>query len=122
MNKKMLMQLLIDEKQESNIETKSRLQDINENFVYLMMVLAIHIIGTLVIRIVMLCIPADFCILSNLLISNICAALLIFAYYNFTGIILWRIISFIASIYHLFNIYAVTRLLEILDEKDDKRN
>lgn len=120
MNKKMLIQLLIDEKKEDNGETKSRLQDINENFTYLMTNILAYIIGSLVIRTIITCMPDDFCVFSNATINSFCAAILIIIYYDFTGIILCRIVSFLTSIYHLFNIYAVTRLTEILDEEKMK--
>lgn len=116
MNKNMLMQLLIDEKKENDKEIKSRLQDINENFTYLMIVILIHIIGSLIIRTIITCISDDFCALPNIMMNNFCAVLLISIYYDFTGIILWRIVSFLTSVHHLFNIYAVTRLTEIIEE------
>nr|DAD88600.1 MAG TPA: hypothetical protein [Myoviridae sp. ctP4M4] len=122
MNKKMLIQLLIDEKKEDNGETKSRLQDINENFTYLMTNILAYIIGSLVIRTIITCMPDDFCVFSNATINSFCAAILIIIYYDFTGIILCRIVSFLTSIYHLFNIYAVTRLTEILDEEEKMKN
>lgn len=122
MNKNMLMQLLIDEKKESDKETKSRLQDINENFTYLMIVILIHIIASLIISIIISCTSDDFCVLPNIMMNNFCAALLISIYYHFTGIILWRIVSFLTSVHHLFNIYAVTRLTEIIeDSKTEKK-
>lgn len=118
----MLIQLLIDEKKEDNGETKSRLQDINENFTYLMTNILAYIIGSLVIRTIITCMPDDFCVFSNATINSFCAAILIIIYYDFTGIILCRIVSFLTSIYHLFNIYAVTRLTEILDEEEKMKN
>ena len=120
MNKKMLIQLLIDEKKEDNGETKSRLQDINENFTYLMTNILAYIIGSLVIRTIITCMPDDFCVFSNATINSFCAAILIIIYYDFTGIILCRIVSFLTSIYHLFNIYAVTRLTEEEKMKNEK--
>lgn len=121
MNKNMLLQLLIDEKK-SDKENKSRLQDINENFTYLMIVILIHIIISLIVRIIIACFSDDFCALPNIMMNNFCAALLISIYYDFTGIILWRIVSFLTSVHHLFNIYAVTRLTEIIEEDSKAEN
>lgn len=118
MNKNMLIQLLIDEKKEDNGETKSRLQDINENFIYLMIIILAYISSSLVIRTVVTCMPADFCVFPNRVANNLCAVILISFYYDFIGIILCRIVSFLTSIHHLFNIYAVTRLTEIIDEDE----
>lgn len=120
MNKNMLIQLLKDEKKEDNGETKSRLQDINENFTYLMTIILTYVIGSLVIRTVITCMPDDFCVFPNMAINNFCAVVLISFYYDFVAIILCRIVSFLTLIYHLFNIYAVTRLTEIIDE--DEKN
>nr|DAJ92745.1 MAG TPA: hypothetical protein [Caudoviricetes sp.] len=117
MNKHMLLQLLNDVKTYEGGE-KSRLQDINEHFVYLMLLYITAITFTLIIKVIMFCIPDNFLLFSNLIVNNISAIALIVIYFVFIGIILWRTFSFISTIFQLFNIYAVTRLLEMLDEED----
>lgn len=117
MNKHMLLQLLKDVKTYEGGE-KSRLQDINEHFVYLMLLYITAITFTLIIKVIMFCIPDNFLLFSNLIVNNISAIALIVIYFVFIGIILWRTFSFISTIFQLFNIYAVTRLLEMLDEED----
>lgn len=119
MNKRMLLHLLEDTKVCNDGQEKTRLQDINENFVYLMLLQVLAIFVSLVIKIVLLCIADDFAIFSSIIINNIIAIFLISIYFGFGGIILWRTVSFISSIFHLFNIYAVTRVLEMLDEEDE---
>lgn len=117
MNKHMLLQLLKDVKTYEGGE-KSRLQDINEHFVYLMLLYITAITFTLIIKVIMFCIPDNFLLFSNLIVNNISAIALIVIYFVFIGIILWRTFGFISTIFQLFNIYAVTRLLEMLDEED----
>ena len=117
MNKQMLLQLLKDTKVCDGGE-KSRLQDINENFVYLMLLYVIAIIVTLIIKIVMFCFPDSFTLFLNMIVNNVIAVSLIAVYFIFIGIILWRTVSFVSTIFQLFNIYAVTRVLEMIDEEE----
>lgn len=117
MNKQMLLQLLKDTKVCDGGE-KSRLQDINENFVYLMLLYVIAIIVTLIMKIVMFCLPDSFTLFLNMIVNNVIAVSLIAVYFIFIGIILWRTVSFVSTIFQLFNIYAVTRVLEMIDEEE----
>lgn len=119
MNKRMLLQLLKDTKVYGDGQEKTRLQDINENFVYLMLQQIIAILISLAIKIVLLCIADDFGLFTLIMINNAIAIVLITVYCSLVGIILWRTVSFVSSIFHLFNIYAVTRVLEILDGEDE---
>lgn len=120
MNKQLLLQLLTDIKVDENTGEKSRLQDINETFVYLMLLYVVAIIASLVVKICLLCIPDDFLFFHNLIMNNVIAGSIIAIYFIFVGIILWRTISFVSSIFYLFNVYAVTQLLELLDDETDK--
>ena len=86
MNKQMLLQLLKDTKVCDGGE-KSRLQDINENFVYLMLLYVIAIIVTLIIKIVMFCFPDSFTLFLNMIVNNVIAVSLIAVYFIFIGII-----------------------------------
>lgn len=115
MNKQLLIQLLSDVKIEKSGE-KSRLQDVNENFVYLMLLYTLTVIFTIVIMIIIHCIPKDVVFLSNLRTSNYIAAFMIMIYMEFIGIILWRTVSFISTIFQLFNVYAVAQILEIIED------
>lgn len=116
-NKKLLCQLLKDVKTEENEEEKTRLQDINENFVYLMLSFIIVVIISLVIKMCLFCVPDNFLIFSNLIMNNIVSGIAIAFYFIPAGILLWRTVSFVSSIFHLFNMYAVAQLLEILDDE-----
>lgn len=124
MNKQLLLQLLTDTEIGKNKEEKSRLQDINETFVYLMLLYVIAIIMSLVVKICLFCISNDFLLFSGLIMNNLVAGIAITIYFIFVGIILWRTISFVSSIFYLFNAYAVAQLLEILDdgsESDERK-
>lgn len=118
MNKQLLLQMLIDVKDKGTEKEKSRLQDVNEVFVYLMMLYVVAIILTLILRIVLHCIPNEYTFFYNITINNLLAGILIFFYFSFVGVILWRTIAFVSSVFQLFNAYAVAQLMEYLDEKD----
>lgn len=118
MNKQLLIQLISNTKK-GGAEEKSSLQDINENFAYLMILYTLAVVITLILKIVMLCVPNELAILEDLYINNAIASFAIILYFEFIGIILWRTIGFISTIYQLFNAYAVTQIIEILDEEPD---
>lgn len=118
MNKQLLLHLLSDTKKEKDGEEKSRLQDVNENFVYLMLLYVVIIIESLVLKIILLCIPNEFLLCENIVISNSVASILMFFYFLPISIILLRTISFVSSIFNLFNAYAVAQIIEILDEDE----
>ncbi len=118
MNKQLLLHLLSDTKKEKNGEEKSRLQDVNENFVYLMLLYVVIIIESLILKIILLCIPSEFLLYENIVISNIIASILMFFYFLPISLILLRTISFVSSIFNLFNAYAVAQIIEILDEDE----
>ena len=98
--------------------TEEKRVDINENFVYLMLLYVIAIIVTLIMKIVMFCLPDSFTLFLNMIVNNVIAVSLIAVYFIFIGIILWRTVSFVSTIFQLFNIYAVTRVLEMIDEEE----
>ena len=116
MNRELLFQLMTDIAKGENGEEKTRLQDINENFVYLMLLYVVAIIISLITKIGLFCISYDFLLFSTLIVNNIIAEIMITGYFIFMGIILWRTISFVSSIFYLFNVYAVAQLLEELDD------
>ncbi len=107
MNRELLFQLMTDIAKGENGEEKTRLQDINENFVYLMLLYVVAIIISLITKIGLFCISYDFLLFSTLIVNNIIAEIMITGYFIFMGIILWRTISFVSSIIYLFIVYAV---------------
>ena len=102
-----------------NNMTKSKLQETNENFVYLMMLFIFGIIINVILSIVIPVIPSDYCLFNNIYLCNIAAIILIDIFLYIMGVIIWRMVSFIANIFHLLNAYAVSRLLEALNEESE---
>lgn len=119
MDKHLLVQLINDSKKEESGNEKSRLQDINESFVYLIIMFIMATLFTLTLKIALTCIPNDFIIFQSMLVNNFIAALIISMYFFFLGIIFWRIMGFISTIYHLFNAYAVAQIIEMLSEEHE---
>lgn len=101
----------------NNVE-KSKLQETNENFVSLMMLFIFGIIVNLILNIIMPVFPIDYCLFDNIIICNFVASLLINILLYFMGIIIWRMVSFIGNIFHLFNAYSVARLIEALNKEE----
>lgn len=66
------------------------------------------------------CIPQDFMLFENEKICNAIAWLLIQIFYLFTAELIWRIVSFIRNIYQLFNAYAVSRIVKLVEVVDDE--
>lgn len=118
MNKQMLRHLLSDIIKNKEGKEESTLQNINQNFLYLMILYVIAIVITLIIRIVLFCIPNSFTLFSEIRSNNLAATGLIAIYFSYVGIIFVRTVSFLSSIFHLFNIYAVTKVIEMLDEEE----
>ena len=102
-----------------NSETISKLQETNKNFVELMMLYIISIIGSLLIKLILNSMPADFLLFSQLLTNNIVAILMIQVYLVFNAIILWRMISFVFNVFQLFNLYAGAKALAIIRNEDE---
>lgn len=101
--------------------TKSKLQETNENFVYLMMLFILGIIINIILCIIMPMIPLNYCMFENKTLCSLTAIVLIDIFLYTMGIMIWRMISFIGNIYHLFNAYAVSRLIEAIKEDDEDR-
>lgn len=100
--------------------TKSKLQETNENFVYLMMLFIFGIIVNIILTIIMPIVPLDYCLFKSKVLCTIAATILIDIFLYAMGIMIWRMVSFIGNIFHLFNAYAVSRLIEAVKENDEK--
>ena len=101
-------------------EEKSKLQETNETFVKCMLLNIVAIIVSLLLRIIISCIPEDFVVFKKLEYNNITAAFLISLYFYFIITIIWEVKSFVFNIFQLFNAYAGTRVLKIFE--DDSNN
>ncbi len=98
---------------------KSKLQETNENFVNLMMLFIFGIIINIILSIVMPVFPLYYCLCDNIHLCNVAAIILIDIFLYIMGVMVWRMVSFIANIFHLLNAYAVSKLLEVADEESD---
>lgn len=99
---------------------KSKLQETNENFVYLMMLFIFGIIVNIILSIIMPLLPLNYCLFDSKLLCCIVATVLIDIFLYSMGIMIWRMISFIGNIFHLFNAYAVSKLVEALKEETEE--
>lgn len=119
LNDNLLIMLIISKAGKERKE-KSKLEEVNNNFVSLMMLYIIAIIVSLMLTIIIPCIPEDFTLFSNVRISNLVALILVLMFYVFSAELLWRVISFVRNIYVLFNAYAVSRLTNLTEIKEDE--
>lgn len=101
-----------------NQTEKSKLQETNENFVYLMMLFILGIIINTILCIVIPVLPENFCLFDSMVLCTIIASVLIDILFYFMGVIIWRMVSFIGNIFHLFNAYSVAKLIEALKEDE----
>lgn len=105
---------------DKNNLAKSKLQETNENFVYLMMIFILGIIVNLILTILMPIIPADYCLFRNSLLNCFTAIIAIDILFYIMGVMFWRMVSFISNIFHLFNAYAVSNLLNAIANEENK--
>ena len=118
MNKQLLVRMLSNNSEDNEDKTKSKLQETNESFVEYMMLNLISIIVSLLLKIILSSIPAEFVAFSKMLTNNIIATLLISLYFYFILTIIWEVKSFIYNVFQVFNMHAGTRVLELFDDDD----
>lgn len=118
LNDDLLIMLIIIKTKKKGTE-KSKLEEVNTNFVFLMMLYVIAIIVSLFLTIIMPCIPNDFMLFSSMKLSSLFAWLLIQMFCIFSAELIWRILSFIHNIYQLFNEYAVSRIMKLVEIEED---
>ncbi len=103
-----------------NSKGQNTLYKSNWNFVQLMMQFLISIFATLLLQIVLSCMPTEFCLFENMCLNVILASFLIMIYVFHLMVIMWRMISFVFNIYQLFNSYAVTKYLSYIKHGNDE--
>ncbi len=116
---RLIIHLFEDTVISKNNITKSKLQETNENFVYLMMLFILGIIINIILNIIMPVIPSNFCLFNSIHLCNVVAIIFIDIFFYIMGVMVWRMVSFIANMFHLLNAYAVSKLLAALDEESD---
>ncbi len=114
-----LLIMLIKTKAKNEKKEKSKLEEVNNNFVSLMMLYVVAIITSLILTVIIPCIPIDFTLFSNIAFCNFFAWILIQIFYFFSAELLWRVLSFVHNIYQLFNAYAVSRIINLVSIKED---
>lgn len=117
LSNKLTLSLFEDNSLGKDNTPKSKLQETNENFVCLMMLFIFGIILNIVLNIIIPVIPSDFGLFNNMVTNLITAIILIDILLYIMGIMIWRMVSFIGNIFNLFNAYAVSKLIEALNEE-----
>ena len=118
-NDELLIRMLND-KVEKNGKEKSKLQETNEEFVYLMMLCVFFVLLNLFLLLCVGAIPKDFVCFDKRIYNNTLAIILLDLYFFFIFYIMWEVKSFIFNIFQLFKMHAGTRVIEILNEDDKK--
>lgn len=96
---------------------KSQLKIINDKFVYLMILLAFSLIPVMFLKILLGLIKNDYLLFSDMRLNILCACSGIGIMFSFAGIVLLRVVSFITTMYKLFNLYAASKIIR---NKQDK--
>lgn len=117
---RLIMYLFADTHIDQNSITKSKLQETNESFVRLMMIFIFGIVINIILNILIPVIPQNYCLFDNIYICNTISIILIDYFLYIMGVTIWRMVSFIANIFHLLNAYAVSKLLDAMNDDHEK--
>lgn len=112
--------LVEDVSQDAEKIQTNTLHKTNWNFVQLMMQFLVAIFVTLILKIILSCMPTDFSVFRQWQPNVILSAVLIFIYFYHLAVILWRMVSFIFNIYQLFNSYAVSKYLSFVKRGEEE--
>ena len=115
--KEMLIRMLKNTIGEGKQE-KSRLQETNELFVKTMMMQFVCIITSVVLTLLLICIPNEFTLLKNRYWNELLAFCGMFLFIYISFITLLEIKSFVFNIFQWFNFHAVARLMEMLNDEN----
>lgn len=113
---KLMMYLLTSEE-----DGKSKLEESNESFIYLIIIQIIALLIDFLVYIVMSAIPHNW-YLTNINIVNECISVILIEallYLNVEAI--WEMKSFIFNVYQLFNAHAMSRVVEIIERKNEEK-
>lgn len=99
---------------------KSKLQEANELFAEVMTLDFICVIINIVLIIIGRCIPANAILFKEMWLNNLLAGLGIGFYFYVIALTLLEVKSFIYNMFQWFNLHAGTRLMEIMNQKDDE--
>lgn len=116
LNDRLLIALISDESNKVN-----KLVETNSYFVEVMMIqifcLAINIL-TIILTIVL---PFDWSLLANNVINELIATILLLLYFYLNIECIWEMKSFIFNTFQLFNLYAFSRISNIVKENENEK-
>lgn len=115
-NRTLLVRLFVATKTKKG-RTISELQNTNENFIELMMVIILSLLVSFFLKILLGSFEYEFAVFSNNAINEFVAVIGITIYLYFIFIVIWEIKSFVFNIFQLFNAHAATKLLDILEDE-----
>lgn len=103
-------------------DKKSKLEESNESFIYLIIVQIIVVLIDFLAYIIMSAMVENWCLTSINILNILIAAILIavMLYMNIESI--WELKSFIFNVYQLFNAHAVSRVVDIISKQKEKDN
>ena len=113
---KLMMYLLTSEEGE-----KSKLEESNESFIYMIIIQIIALLIDFSVYMVMSAIPHNW-YLTNINVVNVCISVVFIEallYLNVEAI--WEMKSFIFNVYQLFNAHAMSRVVEIIERKKEEK-
>lgn len=116
-NNELLIRLISDTSKDGK-EEKSKLQETNETFIECMLLDIVAILLSLLLKIIIDSLPNDYLLFDVMVYNNVLATVLITMYFYFILSIMWEIKSFVFNLFQLFNAYAGTRILELLNSTD----
>lgn len=115
MSKELLKRLLV-----VSTENKTMLQINNEYFVNIMMLDILAVIINIFLMLIFKSIPNNFYIFKDIYTNNIIAFIGLWTYLSLMILIIWEMKSFVFNVFQLFNAYAGTKALELLDDDEDE--
>lgn len=118
-NKELLKQLLNNTTQKEEGEELSKLQETNNNFVDLMMLMLLVALSAIFLRITCSGLDNSFCLFEKRATNNWVAGSLILVYFSFVTLVFWEVKSFIFNVFQLFNAHAGARAMEIVKEEEN---
>lgn len=105
------------------IGSEGNLLDVsNKSFLHLILLYLAEIIFNFVLLILLPNIPYDFCLLKNIILTNLLAFVLITLYFLFSFVLFYELRNFAVNLYQMFNVYNICKALDLLNQnsKEDE--
>lgn len=118
--KEMLIRLF-QETVRNGEKDESKFQEINELFADVMMIILLCIFISIILILVLKCVPQDANILESQAYNELLAGIGISMYFYMVFMVLFEIKSFIFNVFELFNFHAGTKILEYMSENDSEQ-